>query len=260
MQSAPRLVIFDWAGTLVDFGCRAPLSAFHEAFRNAGLPISDEVARGPMGAHKRDHVREIIQDPEIARRVRVDLKIEPDESLVERIYQDFARLLPALLPLHADPIPGSLETLAWLKERGIRVGSTTGYTRSMMNVLEPLARAAGIAPELVICADEVPQARPAPWACFRIAERLGVYPLADAIKVGDTPADMAEGHNAGMVCVGLSECGNEVGLGRDVLAALPDAERTALVAAAERRLHDAGADVVLRSIADLPAWIDACRP
>jgi len=199
----------------------------------------------------------LLHDVDVAARVRTSLRREPDEQLVETIYEDFARRLPAMLPLHADPIPGAVETLAWLRRSGIHVGSTTGYTRDMMDVLEPLARAAGIAPDVVICADEVPQARPAPWACFRIAERLGVYPLSRAVKVGDTPADMAEGRNAGMRCVGLSECGNEVGLGREAVEALDQAERTRLVAEAERRLRAAGAHAVLRSVADLPAWIES---
>jgi phosphonoacetaldehyde hydrolase len=60
-----------------------------------------------------------------------------------------------------------------------------------------------------------------------------------------------------MRCVGLSECGNEVGLGREAVEALDQAERTRLVAEAERRLHAAGAHAVLRSVADLPAWIES---
>jgi phosphonoacetaldehyde hydrolase len=127
----------------------------------------------------------------------------------------------------------------------------------MMDVLEPVARASGIDPEVVICADEVPQGRPAPWACFRIAEQCGVYPMSRCIKVGDTPADMAEGRNAGMICIGLSECGNEVGLSQEVLQSLSAEERQQRTEMAEKRLKEAGADVVLRSIAELPAWIEA---
>jgi phosphonoacetaldehyde hydrolase len=250
------LVIFDWAGTLVDFGCRAPLAAFHSAFENIGLPISDEIARKPMGAHKRDHVREILHYPEIKKRVQSELGRDPDEALVDAVYQDFASLLPALLPAHASPIPGSLETLKFLFENGIRIGSTTGYTRAMMDVLEPVARAAGITPEFVVCADEVPQSRPAPWACFRIAERCGVYPMSRCLKVGDTPADMAEGRNAGMICIGLSESGNEVGMSSEALSALSETARESLIHSAEQRLMDAGAHVVLRSIAELSGWME----
>ena len=251
------LVVFDWAGTLVDFGCRAPLAAFLEAFARAGLPITEEVARGPMGAHKRDHVREILADAEVANRVRAVLGREPDEALGDEIYQDFASRLPALLPAHAAPIPGAVETLRWLRERGIRIGSTTGYTRAMMDSLEPSARAAGLEPEAVVCADEVSQSRPAPWACFRIAERFGIYPMSRCAKVGDTPADMAEGRNAGMCCVGVSECGNEVGLSPEALSAMSIDERARRIRIAEDRLRGAGAEAVLRSVAELPAWIES---
>jgi phosphonoacetaldehyde hydrolase len=235
----------------------APLGAFHQAFGNAGLPITDEVARRPMGAHKRDHVREILCYPEITARVRAELKRDPDEALVDAIYHDFARLLPALIPAHADPIPGAAETLRWLHDHGIRIGSTTGYVRAMMSELQEIARAAGVAPEIVICADEVPQCRPAPWACFRIAEQCGVYPMSRCLKVGDTPADMAEGRNAGMICVGVSASGNEVGLSQDALAALSEGERSRLIEVAGQRLLQSGAHAVLQSIAELPAWIES---
>ena len=250
-----KLIVFDWAGTLIDFGCRAPLGAFVDAFAAAGLPISEEVARKPMGAHKRDHAREILHEPDIAARVRRDLHREPDESLVNEIYGDFTARLLKVLPAHTAPIPGAVEMLAALREQGIAIGSTTGYTRLMMDIVEPLVRVAGIAPDALICADEVPQARPAPWACFRLAERFNAYPMSCCVKVGDTPADMAEGVNAGMVTIGVSETGNEVGLSEEAFAALPEGERSEHVAAAARRLTDAGANFVLRSVVELPAWL-----
>jgi phosphonoacetaldehyde hydrolase len=252
-----KLVIFDWAGTLVDFGCRAPLGAFVEAFAAARLPITDEVARRPMGAHKRDHVREILGYPEVAARARADLHREPDDALVSEIYSAFTERLLAALPAHAAPIPGAVETLRWLRERGIHTGSTTGYTRAMMDVLEPAARAGGIAPEALVCSDETAQSRPAPWACFRLAERFGVYPMSRCVKVGDTAADMAEGRNAGMFAIAISDTGNELGLSVDEFAALAPGKLATLRAAAAARLRDAGAQAVLGSVSELPAWIEA---
>jgi phosphonoacetaldehyde hydrolase len=254
-----KLVVFDWAGTLVDFGCRAPLIAFLEAFERAGLPISEEVARRPMGAHKRDHVCEILRYPDVAARVRSALSHEPDDVLVQEIYEAFTRRLLKVLPAYAAPIPGAVDALRNLRERGIAIGSTTGYTRAMMDVLEPVAHAAGLEPDALICSDEVPQSRPAPWACFRLAERFGVYPMSRSVKVGDTPADMAEGLNAGMICVGVSESGNEVGLSLEQLAALDAAERAARVRVAETRLREAGARAVLPSVAELPAWLESLK-
>jgi phosphonoacetaldehyde hydrolase len=250
-------IIFDWAGTLIDFGCRAPLVAFLEAFEAAGLPISEEVARRPMGTHKRDHAREILAYPEVTERVRTELGREPDEALVTELYDDFTERLHRLLPEYAGPIPGVVETLRWLRSRGIRLGGTTGYTRAMMDVIEPLARAGGIVLDAVICADEVSHARPAPWACFHLAERFGIYPMSRGLKIGDTAADMAEGRNAGMTALGVTATGNEVGLEHAAFAALPAAERVLRLDEAASRLRAGGAHDVVASVADLPAWLEA---
>jgi phosphonoacetaldehyde hydrolase len=252
----PALVVFDWAGTLVDFGCCAPLVAFLEAFAACGLPIDEATARKPMGASKRDHVREILAEPAIAERVRIELGVEPNEALVERLYAAFQQRLLEVLPRYAAPIPGAVEAVAALRAAGWMLGSTTGYTRAMMQRLLPSATAAGLALDATICSDEVPQGRPAPWACFRLAERFGVYPLSRAVKVGDTPADMAEGRNAGMRCVGISASGNEVGLSADQLSRLSPLVRGQLITRAEERLRAAGAEVVLPSVAELAAWIE----
>ena len=250
-------IIFDWAGTLIDFGCRAPLMAFLEAFAAAGLPIGEEVARRPMGTHKRDHAREILNYPEVAARVRSELKREPDEALVSELYADFTDRLHRLLPAYAAPIPGVVETLGWLRDRGIRLGGTTGYTRAMMDVIQPFALAGGISLECVICADEVSHARPAPWACFRLAETFGLYPMARGLKIGDTAADMAEGRNAGMTALGVTATGNEVGLDQAALASLPEAERRLRLDDAAARLRAGGAHDVIASVAELPAWLES---
>jgi phosphonoacetaldehyde hydrolase len=255
----PKLVVFDWAGTLVDFGCRAPLGAFLDAFAETGIPIDEVTARRPMGAHKRDHAREILHYPEVRERVRAFLGRDPDDVFLDELYARFVRRLRDILPSHAEPIPGAIATLQWLRDRGIRVASTTGYTRPMMEVLEPVAAAAGVSTEALICADEVSQGRPAPWACFRLAERFGVYPMSDCLKIGDTAADIAEGLNAGMLSLAVSETGNEVGLSQAALEALAPDVRRAVVVEAERRLLAAGAQAVLRSVAELPAWIEQQR-
>ena len=57
MKQTIQGVIFDWAGTTVDFGCFAPVSAFVEAFRKAGIDVTLEETRAPMGKLKIEHIR-----------------------------------------------------------------------------------------------------------------------------------------------------------------------------------------------------------
>jgi len=58
-------VIFDWAGTTVDYGCFAPVQAFIETFKNEGIEVSFDEVRQPMGALKRDHIRALLEMPRI---------------------------------------------------------------------------------------------------------------------------------------------------------------------------------------------------
>ena len=60
------LVIFDWAGTMVDFGCEAPVKALIEAFGSEGVPIDEAAARRDMGKAKVDHVRALLAEPAVA--------------------------------------------------------------------------------------------------------------------------------------------------------------------------------------------------
>lgn len=53
---AIEAVIFDWAGTTVDYGCFAPVQAFIEAFKEFGITPTEEEVRKPMGMLKHDPI------------------------------------------------------------------------------------------------------------------------------------------------------------------------------------------------------------
>ena len=51
-----KAVVFDWAGTMIDFGSFAPMGVFVKAFEKFGITASIEQARAPMGAPKWNHI------------------------------------------------------------------------------------------------------------------------------------------------------------------------------------------------------------
>lgn len=59
-----KAAVFDWAGTMVDFGSFAPMGVFVEAFKTFGIDATIAEARGPMGAPKWDHIKTMIIAPE----------------------------------------------------------------------------------------------------------------------------------------------------------------------------------------------------
>ncbi len=254
--TAIKAVILDWAGTTVDHGSIAPVVSFIETFRLHGVQITVAEARGPMGMHKRDHIRTITQMASVAARWAAANGRDPDAADVAAMYEEFIPLQLAVLAEYAEPIPGTLPVVEELRRRGIKIGSTTGYNRQMMDVLVPEAARRGYKPDSVVCATDVPVGRPEPWMAFRSAMDLGVYPPAAIAKVGDTVPDIEEGLNAGMWTVAVALTGNELGLTQQELAALPPEMLAERREQARARLSAAGAHDVIDGIWDLPAALE----
>ncbi len=245
-----RAVIFDWAGTVVDYGSRAPVIAFVELFRRKGIDVTAAQARGPMGTPKKEHIRTLLALDTVAG------QWPTTEADVDALYAEFIPLQTSVIAGYADVIPGTREVMRELRSRVIRIGSTTGYAREMMRDLIPAAAAGGFDPDCTVCADEVPHGRPAPWMALRAAMLLEAYPIGACVKVGDTMANIAEGRNAGMWTVGITKTGNELGLSEAEVEALASGELTRRVSAAESRFRSAGAHYVIEEIAALPAVLD----
>jgi phosphonoacetaldehyde hydrolase len=161
-----------------------------------------------------------------------------------------------VLKEYAEPIPGCLDAIGELREYGIKVGSTTGYIRSMMDVLAPVAKEKGYEPDCIVCPDDVPAGRPFPWMVYQNLMQLGVYPMQSVVKVGDTLADIEEGLNAGAWTVGLSLTGNLLGLSQDEFNLLSDDEQLSAQQKVEDQLYRAGAHYVIDGIWDLPDLVE----
>ena len=251
-----KAVILDWAGTVVDFGSFAPVAAFVRLFEGNGVALTVEAARRPMGKDKKSHLRELLSLPSVTECWRSMMGREPDETDVERLYLDFLPLQLAVLLERASLIPGALGAVAELRRRGLKIGTTTGYSRELVDLLVPDAARRGFCPDSVVCASDVPAGRPEPWMALLSAQQLKAYPMAALVKVGDTLPDISEGLNAGMWAVGLSLSGNELGLDEAAFKRLPPDELSARRAEISDRMFQAGAHYVVDGIWDLPPVLD----
>ena len=251
-----KAVILDWAGTTLDYGCCAPAVVFTEVFRRQGVEISMEEARAPMGAHKQVHIRRISENPNVAARWEKAHGRLPTEEDVVAMFEAFVPLQLNCLADYAELIPGTLNFVAAARQRGLKIGSTTGYTVEMMDLLKREAAQRGYEPDHSVSAAEVPEGRPAPWMCLENAKYLGVYPFEAIVKVDDTVPGIEEGINAGMWTVGLAKSGNEVGLTEPEIEALPADDLERRLARAHTRMQQAGAHYVVDGIWDLLPCLD----
>jgi phosphonoacetaldehyde hydrolase len=249
-------VLLDWAGTTMDFGCVAPAVVFVEVFARQGVPITIEEARAPMGAHKRVHIQRITELEPVRARWHAAHGHAPDDADVSRMFAEFVPLQLQCLSDYSTLIPGTLETIAALRARGIRIGSTSGYTTEMMAINLRDAARQGYLPDATVCASDVPRGRPYPYMCLANLPRLDVSTVEACVKVDDTVPGVEEGLNAGMWTVGFAVSGNEVGLSLADWTALPQDDRARRRARAQTRMRQCGAHYVVDSIADLLPCID----
>ena len=250
-----KAVVLDWAGTALDYGSVGPMGAFIKAFAKHGIKAELDEVRPFMGLKKIDHVRSMLELPTVAAKWQDAHLNQPGRDAIIAVYADTEPMMIEAVKDHADLIPGLLETIAALRSEGIKIGSCTGYTGPIMNTLAPLAAQQGYEPDCLVCSTDVPGGRPYPWMALQNAINLEVHPLEAMVKVGDTVSDIQEGLNAGMWTVGLSQTGNELGLTREQVEALPVQELKQRIAPVEQKFHDAGAHYVVPGIWDLPGVI-----
>ena len=109
---------------------------------------------------------------------------------------------------HSELIPGVVDVVRAFRVRGLKIGSTTGYTRSMLDLLVEKAAARGYLPDCSLTPEDAGGGRPHPYMIYEAAKRLQAYPLWTFVKVGDTAVDMEEGRNAGCWSIGITSTGN----------------------------------------------------
>ncbi len=249
-------IIMDWAGTAVDYGCFAPVAAFVESFKAIGTPVTAAETRAHMGLTKIEEIRALFQIERVKTEFEEKFGRPCNEEDVLARYAEFQRVLFASLESYTEPIPGVVETIAALRVQGIKVGSTTGYTRSMMDVVLPAAAARGYVVDNCVTPDGLPAGRPAPYMIYKNMMELAVSSTDCVLKYGDTIADIKEGVNAKVWTVGVVLGSNELGLTEEEVGSMPATELEARKTEVRRRMSDAGAHYVVDTIKELPAVIE----
>ena len=251
LKSAVTCVIFDWAGTVLDFGSIAPVAAFRESFELHGLPVTEAEIRRPMGTAKRVHIEQILEQTDVQARWQSAMGRPSSDADVDKIYETFLRIDAEKSAVYSALIPGALEAVNGLRSSGILIGSTTGYPRSIMDLLAPLAEAQGYAPDCCVTVSEVERGRPAPDMLLANVSALGVTSVQSCVAVDDSPSGLEAARRSGMWAVGISVSGNEVGLSLADWQSLGDAEQDQARSNAMQKLADAGAHYVIDTVADL---------
>ncbi len=251
-------VVLDWSGTTLDAYVIAPALVFVEVFRNQGVEITMEEAREPMGLRKDLHIKVLTEVPEIRERWNEVKGAHPDQGDVDAMFADFVPLQLECLPQYTTLLPGVAATIGQLQAEGIKIGTTTGFTRVMVDILEKAAAEQGYVPDASVAGDEVVNgARPRPFMVYRNLDLLDVSPIQSVVKVDDTISGVGEALEAGCWGVGVARYSNYMNIDSlDDVATLSEDEIERRVARTRGILEQAGAHYVVDSLAELPEVIE----
>lgn len=140
--------IFDWAGTIVDHGSLAPVTAFVELLAREGIELDVPTARGPMGRNKRDHIVDVLAAPHINAAWRAKFGGDPTDH-IDRLYAKFTPIQVEVARKRAVPIPGVVSALSQLSRSGVKIGSCSGYNDAIMAAVAEGARAHGLSIDVI---------------------------------------------------------------------------------------------------------------
>ena len=250
-------LILDWSGTTADIYVLAPAVVFVEVFKKHGVEISMAEARGPMGLRKDLHIKELTKEPEIRDRWKGVHGKDPDQGNVDAMFADFVPMQLDCLREYTTLLPDVAEVTQKFQKEGIKIGSTTGFVRSMVDVLEADAKKQGYTPDASVAGDEVAHgARPKPFMVYRNLDLLDVHPIQSVVKVDDTVSGVGEALEAGCWGVGIARYSNYVDINSKAHAeSLSEAEMDRRVARTREILRQAGAHYVIDTFDQLPEVI-----
>ncbi len=253
-----KALVLDWSGTTVDAYVVAPAVVFVAAFGKQGVEISMAEARGPMGLRKDLHIKALTEDPVIAERWKGVHGKSPGQDDVDTMFADFVPMQLDCLRKYTDLIPGVADVINRLQAAGIKIGSTTGFVRSMVDILEEEAAKQGYKPDASVAGDEVVHgARPAPHMVYKNLDLMGIHTIQSVVKVDDTVSGIGEALNAGCWGVGVARYSNYMDVDTpEQGAALSALEIDRRMAKTIDILEKAGALYVIDSLADIEPVIE----
>lgn len=253
-----KAVILDWSGTTADAYVVAPAVVFVDVFKKHGVEISMAEARGPMGLRKDLHIKALTEVPDIRDRWASIHGKRPGQEDVDKMFADFVPMQLDCLRNYTGLLPDVAEVTQRLQSQGIKIGSTTGFTRAMVDILEEEAAKQGYRPDASVAGDEVVHgARPGPFMVYRNLDLLGVYPIQAVVKVDDTTSGVGEALNAGCWGVGVARYSNYMDVDTPEQGAqlAPD-EVERRVEHTREILRKTGAHYVIDSIAEIEPVIE----
>jgi len=199
-----KLVIFDLSGTTVEDD-NAVAKSMHQAAVEHGLDVSLEEFQKSIGTNK-IHLYQYMIAKSKGQNVRIEdfEKYDFPEILEEAMimFKRYSVIMLGYYRQNVKAMPGAEETFRWCKNNNIKVATDTGFHNDVNDaIMEGLGWLKNGLVDISVDVEDTNEiGRPAPYMIFHIMKELGIQSVHEVLKIGDTPADLISGYNAG--CAG----------------------------------------------------------
>tara|TARA_B100000749_G_scaffold180405_1_gene139294 strand:- start:946 stop:1794 length:849 start_codon:yes stop_codon:yes gene_type:complete len=257
-QGRVKGLVLDWSGTTADEYVIAPAVVFVDVFKKFNVEISMTEAREPMGLRKDLHILELTKLPKIRERWNKAHGRYPDQGDVDRMFADFVPMQLDCLRKYTTLLPHVADVTQKFQKEGIKIGSSTGFVRSMVDILEEDAKKQGYTPDASVAGDEVVNgARPKPFMVYRNLDLMNVHPIQSVVKVDDTVSGIGEALEAGCWGVGIARYSNYMDMDTlEEAQSLPKDEIQRRLVKTRDILQKAGAHYVINTFDELPGVVE----
>jgi phosphonatase-like hydrolase len=187
-----KLVVFDMAGTTVKDDSNVT-NTFKAALAEFGYDVPAGVINPLMGYEKKTAIEKMLNlhEPD---------KGKITKELISSIHREFVRQMIGYYQHTPDltALPHAEETMAALRNAGIKVGINTGFSKVIADtIINRLQWQEKDLFDYLIGSDEVENGRPSPEMINRMMHLANISEPQQVAKVGDTEVDIREGQNVG---------------------------------------------------------------
>lgn len=201
-KSEIKMIMFDLSGTTVydDTGVR---DCLYKAAVEFKLNTTPEEILNHMGTNKIHLYQFLIARARGKKNDIRDFETDIDASTYDEakvIYDRYVEIMINHYKTQCREVPGASDTFRWCHKNGILVATDTGFHNDVtMAIMDGLGWLRDGLVDLSVDLNMVPEGkgRPAPFMIFHAMTHFNIQNVREVLKIGDTPADMLEGYNAG---------------------------------------------------------------
>lgn len=209
-----KTIILDNSGTFIDPYVIAPVKAFQETFKKFKINISSDECRKPMGIRKDLHICEILKNTRVKDEWNKIYGRNYDKNDIQNIYNELIPTQIEILHNYCNLLPKVPETIEMIKNMNIKIGTTTGFNRKMMDIILNNMNKKNIHFDFTVAGDDFNSneihlgTRPLPFMIYKNLFNLNSTPIESVIKIDDTIPGIQEGLNAGCWTIAIADYSN----------------------------------------------------